>query len=70
MQQKDIVKIVTEVKDHILTESYGRNPAYKWLQDTWTTNDIVSALHENNITSKDEAIQYLLDMAHLFGKDR
>ena len=70
MQQKDIVKIVTEVKDHILTESYGRNPAYKWLCDTWTTHDIVAEMHENNISTKDEAIQYLLDIAHLFGKDR
>ena len=70
MEQKEILNVVRQVKDHIMIESFGRNPAYKWLQDTWTTNDIVSALHENNITSKDEAIQYLLDMAHLFGKDR
>lgn len=70
MEQKEILNVLIQVKDHIMTNSYGPNPAYKWLSESWSNHDIAEAIDENNLCTKEETIRYLLDIAHLFGKDR
>lgn len=70
VNQKDIINIIAKVKDHIHTMAYSNSPAYKWLDETMSIHDILEAMELNGIDNKEDAIKYLLDMAHLFGKDR
>ena len=70
LKQKDIVHVITQVKDHIHTMAYSNSPAYKWLNEKWSTHDILEAMELNGIDNKEDIIKHLLDMAHLFGKDR
>lgn len=69
-QQKDIIKVLCEVKEHITMQSYKNNPGYKWINDKWSTHDILNAMEENGLDNKKETLEYLEDMAHLFGKDK
>lgn len=70
VNQKDIVYVISQVKDHIQTMAYSNSPAYKWLDETMSIHDILEAMELNGIDNKEDAIKYLLDIAHLFGKDR
>jgi hypothetical protein len=72
MSQEQIEKIYLTcvVKDLIHTRAYSGDPAYKWLDETWSVREILEALSTNNIESKEEGVRYLLDIAHLFGKDK
>lgn len=68
--QYDMVKILCNVKERIQLGVYSRKPGYNWLQDKWTNGDILLALYENDIKNTKEAMVYLEQMIHLFGKDR
>ena len=70
VNQKDIVQVIAQVKDHIHTMAYSNSPAYKWLDETFSVYDILETMELNGIDNKEDTIKYLLDMAHLFGKDR
>lgn len=66
----DMVKVLCSVKECIQIGVYSRKPGYSWLQDNWSNGDILSVLDENGIKSTREAMVYLEQMIHLFGKDR
>lgn len=66
----ELIYLVSRVKDHIHTQAYSGDPSYKWLDQAWSVLDLLESIKENNLHSKDEAIRYFLDIAHLFGKDR
>ena len=72
ISQQEIEKIYLTcvVKDLIHTRAYSGDPAYKWLDETWSAIDILGAMSEKNINNKEDGIRYLLDIAHLFGKDK
>jgi hypothetical protein len=72
VSQQEIEKIYLTcvVKDLIHTRAYSGDPAYKWLDETWSVRDILETLRYTTYTDKEESVQYLLDIAHLFGKDR
>ena len=69
-EQIEKIYLTCVVKDLIHTRAYSGDPAYKWLDETWSVREILEALSTNNIESKEEGVRYLLDIAHLFGKDR
>jgi len=69
-EQKDIIKVLCSVKEHITLQSYKNKPAYKWLNERWSTHDILEAMEINQLYTKEDTIKHLEDMAHLFGKDR
>lgn len=69
-KQKDMLVLVQQVRDHIRMKQYTGNKVYKWLADTWSSYDISLAISENNLNKKEDVIEYLFDIAHLFGKDR
>ena len=66
----EMVYLTCVIKDIIHVKAYENNPAYKWLDETWSVMDIMEAIHSNNIKSKEEGIEYLLSIAHLLGKDK
>ena len=68
--KKDIIKVLCDVKEYILMESYKNKPEYKWLNDSWTTHDILEQMEVNQLYDKKEVIEHLENIAHLFGKDR
>ncbi len=68
--QYDMLKILCNVKERIQMGVYSRKPGYNWLQDSWSNYDILLALEENKINNTKEAMTYLEDIIHLFGKDR
>ena len=72
VSQQEIEKIYLTcvVKDLIHTRAYSGDPAYKWLDETWSVRDILETLRYTTYTDKEESVQYLLDIAHLFGKDK
>lgn len=65
-----LIQLTCMVKDHIHTQAYSGDPAYKWLDETWSVMELMESIKDNNVHTKDEAIRYFLDIAHLFGKDR
>jgi predicted site-specific integrase-resolvase len=65
-----MVETLVKVKDHIQMGVYSNRPGYKWLKDTWSNNDILEMMLENNLRYTEETIEYLESMIHLFGKDR
>ena len=72
-QYKDSYKMIetlVKVKDCIQLGVYSNRPGYKWLQDTWSNNDILEAMWENDLRYTEETIEHLESMIHLFGKDR
>jgi len=69
-QQIEKINLTSVIKDIIHTRAYTGEPAYKWLDETWSVMDILEAISTNNIKNKEEGIKYLLDIAHLFGKDK
>lgn len=69
-EKDEMLYITAQVKDHIHTQAYSNNPVYKWLDESWSVLDILGTIEENSFHNKDETVQYLLDLAHLFGKDR
>ena len=68
--REEIIHVVAQVKDHIHTQAFGNNPSYKWLDECWSVHDIMETMVENKLYTKDSVIKWLLDVAHLFGKDR
>ena len=68
--QKELVSLVEQVRDHIRIEQYSQKKVYKWMADKWSSYDIAQVIVDNQLTTKDEVIQYLLDVGHLFGMDR
>ena len=70
MERKDIISVVAQVKDHIHTQAYTSDPSYKWLDECWSVYDIMETMVENKLYTKEATVKWLLDVAHLFGKDR
>ena len=69
-EKKDIIKVLCSVKEEITLKSYQNLPAYKWINDRWSTHDILNAMEVNGLDNKKETLRYLEDMAHLFGMDK
>lgn len=65
-----ILNTLCDVKSDITYRSYSNSPTYKWLNDSWSTSDILAVMEENELYKKEEILNYLEDIAHLFGKDR
>ena len=65
-----IINTLCDVKTDITYRSYSNSPTYKWLNDSWSSSDILAVMEENELYTKGEVLKYLEDIAHLFGKDR
>ena len=66
----ELVYLLHVVKDYIHVQAQWGDPSYKWLDESWSTHDIMETMVENKLYTKEATIKWLLDLAHLFGKDR
>lgn len=69
IKEKDIARILNQVKDQINLGVYSNKKGYKWLQERYTTFLLIQTIIDNDLNDTKEVIQYLEKLIDLLNKE-
>lgn len=69
IKEKDIARILNQVKDEINLGVYRNKKGYKWLQDRYTTFLLIQTIIDNDLNDTKEIMEYLETLIEILKKE-